>query len=120
MDVKSDVPVEDIQPPTELLLQLKPDRQLSVGGFLHISPLSYPAVGGSGCPAATELSWFSKQELNEIPDAVGGDLALPPPNICETLDGLLREATSGGYLSVRHPVKDNIFLLLWVPRGVPA
>jgi hypothetical protein len=112
--INIDQVLEELQPPKELLHALKPGRSCTVEVFLNVPKPHQP---GSRKINLEPALWFTANVPTETPLTLE-DLVLPCSTLCEILDGEpLRKAVQNNHCSVQHPVKDGVFLPLWVTRA---
>jgi hypothetical protein len=105
--------LESIQPPSELLVSLKPLPTCTVAQLLAMQRPSRP---GSRKYFLEPTLWFTAEKPNYTPVNIS-DLVLPSETLCEILDSHLRAAIQKGMSSVQHPVKTGIFLPFWAVRA---
>lgn len=101
--------MNDIQPPADILIAIKPAVDLPVQEFLVLHVLRRP---GSRKYNQEPLRWFSKNPPNTVPPSLGS-LLLPSAPTCIALDSLLSAAVIEGYKSVQHPTREGEYLPLW-------
>jgi hypothetical protein len=87
-----DAILEDIQPPMDLLVVLKPIASCTVVNFLLIHA---PPCPGSRKYFLEASFWFSLEAPNNRLDNIS-DFILPSKKLCETLDSHLQKVVEQG------------------------
>ena len=100
-----DARLEQIQPPEQLLIQLKPSPTLAVSDFLA---LKVPRRPRSPNAPQSHSEWFTRCVPNMDVPCSAHELILRAANSCTQLDSSLAKAVCDGMLSVRHPTWTNV------------
>jgi hypothetical protein len=109
----SESQLESVQPPKELLAQLKPSPDMLVSDFLQ---LPAPRRPDSRKTCLDPMAWFANcSPTAEM--ATVESLLLPATALCSTLDSSLAKVIESQLSSVQHPVKDGVYLPLWTVRA---
>ncbi|KAM5544147.1 hypothetical protein V8D89_002196 [Ganoderma adspersum] len=103
-----------LEPPDDLLCAFKYPPELPVSDLL--SWPYEPRRPGSRKVNLPELDWFSPHPPS-VNTLTASDIILPSRKVCVALDSLLLCAVKvHGHQSIQHPIKEDVYLPLWIAR----